>query len=282
MYNFKSKVVLVTGAARKRGIGHATAVTFAKSGADVIVSGRYRPTKDLPGEEKAEGWKGLDSVVEEIESYGVRGLATTADVSDRQQVEDMVKQALDKFGHIDYLVANAGVLQRAPFLETTDEIWHRILDTNLDGVFYCCQAVLRHMMARGGGGAIVNVSSRGGKMGDLNTSAYCASKFAVNGLTQVLGIEFGPHNIRVNSVCPGRVSTDMMYAEKVWKTSQEKGIDIKEAAKLVHDDAIPFTPLRRPAFADEIASVIAFLCSDEASFITGQAINIDGGRLMAH
>jgi len=282
MYDFKGKVALVTGAARKRGIGHATAIKFAKSGADVVVNGRHHPSEAFPAEEKAEGWKGLDSVVEEIESYGVQGLAVTADISERQQVEDMVQKALGEFGRIDYLVANAGILVRAPFLETTEEIWHRTLATNLNGVYYCCQAVLPHMVARGGGGAIVNVSSRAGKMGDANVSAYCASKFAINGLTQVLGIEFGPHNIRVNSVCPGRVSTDMMYAEKVWKTSQEKGIDIKEAAMLVHDDAIPLTPLRRPAFAEEIASLIVFLCSDEASFITGQCINVDGGRLTAH
>jgi 3-oxoacyl-[acyl-carrier protein] reductase/meso-butanediol dehydrogenase/(S,S)-butanediol dehydrogenase/diacetyl reductase len=279
---FENKVALVTGAARKMGIGHATAVRFAREGAHVIVNGRYRAPEDFPEEEKQEGWRGLDSVIREIEECGVKGLAITADVTDRRQVDEMVKKAVAEFGRIDYLVANAGVLLRVPFLELSEADWHRIIDINLNGVFYCCQAVLRHMMERGGGGAIVNVSSRAGKMGEAGVSAYCAAKFGVNGLTQVLGIEFGPHNIRVNSVCPGRVSTDMMRAQEVWKTAREKGLDIKEAARLVHKDAVELTPLQRPAFAEELASVIAFLCSDEASFITGQCINVDGGRLTAH
>jgi len=282
MYDFKGKVALITGAARKRGIGRATAVRFAMGGANVVVNGRYRPPESFPEEEEADGWKGLESVVEEVESYGVQGLAITADVSDRQQVEDMVQKILAELGRIDYLVANAGILTMAPFLEVNDEDWNRTLAVNLDGVFYCCQAVLRHMVARGGGGAIVNLSSRVGKMADPNISAYCASKFAVNGLTQVLGIEFGPLNIRVNSVCPGRVSTNMSKADEVWQVMQEKKIDFKEATMIVHEDVIPLTPLRRPALAEEIASVITFLCSDEASFITGQCLNVNGGRLTAH
>lgn len=282
MYDFKGKVALVTGAARMRGIGHATAIGFARDGANVVVNGRYRPPESFPEEEKAIGWKGLESIVAEVESYGVRGFGITADITERKQVEAMVDKVLAKFGRIDYLVANAGILKQTPFLEVTDAEWHQIIATNLHGVFYCCQTVLQHMVARGGGGAIVNVSSRAGKMGEKNTSAYCASKFGVNGLTQVLGIEFGPYNIRVNSVCPGRVSTNMMRADKVWHLSHEKGLDIKEAAMQVHDDAVALTPLRRPAFADEIASAILFLCSDEANFITGQCINVDGGRLTAH
>jgi NAD(P)-dependent dehydrogenase (short-subunit alcohol dehydrogenase family) len=282
MYDFKGKVALVTGAARKRGIGHATAVRFAMGGADVVVNGRYRPPEEFPEEEKAEGWKGLDSVVEEIETQGVRGFAITADITDSQQVQDMVNKALAKFGRIDFLVANAGINMPRPFLEVKEEDWHRIMAVNLHGVFYCCQAVARHMVERGGGGAIVNVASRAGKQGIENNSAYCASKFAVNGLTQVLAIEFGSHNIRVNAVCPGRTITNIIFADKIWRLAREKGIDIMEAAKILNDDWVPFAPLRRIAFPEEIANAIVFLCSDEASFITGQSINVDGGRLTAH
>ncbi len=282
MYDFKDKVALVTGAARKRGIGHATALRFAREGASVVINGRYRPPEEFPEEEKFEGWKGLESVAEEIKAQGVPALAITADITDSKQVRDMVDRALAEFGRIDFLVAGAGINIRRPFLEYKEEDWHQVLAVNLNGVFYCCQAVVRHMMERGGGGAIVNISSRAGKIGIANYAAYCASKFGVNGLTQVLGIELGPHNIRVNAVCPGRTITNIIHADKVWELAREKGIDIMEAAKVVYDDWVPVTPLRRAAFPEEIADVIVFLCSDEASFITGQCINVDGGRLTAH
>ena len=282
MYDFKGKVALVTGAARKRGIGHATAVRFAMEGADVAINGRYRPPEEFPEEEKFEGWKGLDSVVEEIEAQGVRGLAITADISDRKQVQAMVDRTIVEFGHIDFLVANAGINVRHPILEFKEEDWHSVIAVNLNGAFFCCQAVAKHMVERGEGGAIVNVSSRAGKMGVANYGAYCASKFGVNGLTQVLGIELGPHNIRVNAVCPGRTVTNIIRGNQVWEVSREKGIDITEAAKIVHDDFASVAPLKRPASPEEIANAIVFLCSDEASFITGQCINVNGGRLTAH
>jgi NAD(P)-dependent dehydrogenase (short-subunit alcohol dehydrogenase family) len=282
MYDFKGKVALVTGAARLRGIGHSTAVRFAMEGANVAVNGRARPLDEFPEEEKAEGWKGLDSVVEEIEKQGVRALGITADISERKQVQDMIDKVLAEFGRIDFLVANAGINIRSPFLEVKEEDWHQILSVNLSGVFYCCQAVASHMVERGGGGAIVNVSSRAGKMAIPNRAAYCSSKFGVNGLTQVMAIELGQHNIRVNAVCPGRTITNIVWADKVWKVAREKGIDMMEASKIVYDDWVPLTPLGRAALPEEIANVILFLCSEEASFITGQCINVNGGRLTAH
>ena len=274
---------MVTGAARKRSIGHATAVRFARGAADVVVSSRYRPPDKFPEEEKAEGWKGLDSVVEEIESQGVRALAITADFTDSKQVKDMVDQTLAEFGRIDFLVTTAAINIPSPFLEIKEDDWHRVMKVNLDGVFYCCQAVARHMVERGESGAIVNVSSRAGKIGIERNGAYCASKFGVNGLTQVLAMELGPQNIRVNAVCPGRtLSSNQLSADDVWKLAREKGIDIMEATNILNKDSLPFIPLGRIALPEEIANVIVYLCSDEAGFITGQCINVDGGRLTAH
>jgi len=282
MYDFKGKVALVTGASRKRGFGHATALRFAMEGANVVVNSRYRPPEEFPEEEKAEGWAGLDSVVKEIEEQGVQGLAITADISDREQVQGMVEKAVAEFGRIDFLVANAGTLTRGALLEYKAEDWRRTLAVNLDGVFYCCQAAARHMVERGGGGAIVNISSRAGKMGMINHGAYCASKFGVIGLTQVLAVELAPCKIRVNAVCPGRFPTKIASEVEVWKMAREKGIDMMEAVNIVHADTVPLTPMHRVGYPEELASVIIFLCSDEASFMTGQSINVDGGRLMAH
>lgn len=281
MYDFKGKVALITGAARKRGMGHAAAIRLAKCGADVVVNGRYRPPEEYPKEEKAEGWKGLESAVVEIESCGVRGLAITADVTDRKQVQDMVEQVVSELGKIDILVANAGVYVPQPFLETEEEQWHRHIAANLTAVFYCGQAVARHMVARKSG-VIVNVASLSGKVGRANVSAYTASKFGVVGLTQVMAVELAPYNIRVNAVCPGRFLTDLSDYGKAANMASEQGISVTEAAHIIHADAVNVTPLGRLGYPDDAANLIAFLCSDEASFITGQSINVDGGRLMAH
>ncbi len=281
MYDFKGKVALITGAARKRGIGHATAIRLARCGANVAVNGRFRPVEEFPEEEKAEGWRGLESVVEEIESCGVKGMAITADITDRKQVQDMVDGVVKEFGRIDILVANAGVYVPQPFLETGEEQWHRHIAANLTGVFYCGQSVARHMVERKSG-VIVNVASLSGKVGRANVSAYTASKFGVVGLTQVMALDLAPHNIRVNAICPGRFLTDLSDYAKARQIASEKGISVTEAAHGIHADAVQATPLGRLGYPDDAASLIAFLCSDEASFITGQSINVDGGRLTAH
>jgi len=245
------------------------------------VNGRFRPVEEFPEEEKAEGWRGLESVVAEIESCGVRGMAFTADITDRQQVQDMVDGVVKELGRIDILVANAGVYVPQPFLETGEEQWHRHIAANLTGVFYCGQSVARHMVERKSG-VIVNVASLSGKVGRANVSAYTASKFGVVGLTQVMALDLAPHNIRVNAICPGRFLTDLSDYTKARQIASEKGISVTEAAHGIHADAVQATPLGRLGYPDDAASLIAFLCSDEASFITGQSINVDGGRLTAH
>lgn len=191
----------------------------------------------------------------------------------------MVAKTLAEFGRIDFLIANAGINIQGPLLDYKEEDCHRVIGVNLDGVFYCCKYVARHMVERGGGGVIVNVSSRMGKTGRPNNAAYCASKFGVNGFTQALAKELAPHKIRVNSVCPGRFITNQAQSDKIWKLAREKGIDIMEAAKIVYTDATPFIPMNRAGYPEELASVIVFLCSEEASYITGANIMVDGGRL---
>ncbi len=273
-------MALVTGAGRRHGFGRAIALGFAAGGADVVVSSRHRPPGEFTEGERAEGWQGVFSVAQECQSCGVRAMAVAADIADITQVKGMVEQAVEEFGRIDFMVANAGIYVQSPILDLRDEDWQRSLAANLDGVFHCGQAAACHMVARGGGGVIVNMASISGKTGRPNIGAYAASKFGVVGLTQVMAMELGPHNIRVNAVCPGRFLTDLTEYDRAQAMARERKIDIMEAGKFLHADAIP--PLGRLGLPADVAGVVLFLCSEEASYITGQAINVDGGRLTAH
>ncbi len=291
MYDLSGKVAIVTGAARKRGLGRAIALLLAKEGADVVVVGRKYPdskSEIFLEEELAEGWRGLDSVVEEIQAAGRHGLAVRADLSVSNDVGRMVEEATAKFGKIDILVNNAAYFwprngnqpMFTDLIDLPEEVWDRVLEVNLKGPFLCCKSVAKRMILRGKGGKIVNISSRAGKTGIAGIGAYCCSKFGLNGLTQTLALELAPYKINVNSVCPGRIRTQQYGVNMIKSLAQQKGISIEEARSQVDADVLPFIPLGRVAEPEEVASVVAFLCSSESDYMTGQAINVTGGRIM--
>lgn len=284
MYNFKDKVAFVTGASRRRSLGHEIAARFAREGANVVVSSKFRAPEDFPEEEKLLGWKGLDSTLEEIEAQGVRGLGITADITDAKQVQDMVGKAVAEFGRIDMFVANAGAaLMNRDILTCTEEDWRRIIDINLTGAFLSCQAVARHMVDRGEGGAIVLVGSTAGKIAEAHVGAYCPSKAGVIALGQVLAIELVEHKIRVNTVCPGHFTTNLLAGQPAFELARKKGIEVAEASNEILKDLYTQRILmKRIGYPRELANVVVFLASDEASFITGQAYNVDGGFQISH
>lgn len=243
---FKDKVTLITGAAQ--GIGEATAIAFAKEGANLVLV-------DL---------RELSEIRQRIEKEGRKVLTLQVDVSDSNMVEKMVKITVDRFGRLDILVNNAGVISRGTIEDITDEELDRILDINFKGVFYCCRAAVP-IMKKQGYGKIVNVSSITAKRGD-NTTAPCygASKGAILTLTRSLARQLGPFGINVNAVAPHAIDTPMM---KYWDETKRKAV-------------IESLPVRRMGKPEDVASAILFLCSDEASFITGETLNINGGYLM--
>jgi NAD(P)-dependent dehydrogenase (short-subunit alcohol dehydrogenase family) len=239
----KERVALVTGAAR--GIGLATAERFLNGGYRVALLDNNATT--------------LDAAVRGLETD--KALKIVCDVSDAQQVAKAVDQVKSSFGRLDALVNNAGIADFLPVLETSFEMWRQIFATNLDGPFLCSQACAPVMMEQGGG-AIVNITSISGLRASTLRTAYGTSKAALAHFTKQLSAELGEHHIRVNSVAPGPIDTDM--------------------AKKVHDAAIradyhAHIPLNRYGLVEEVASVIYFLCSDEASYVTGQEICVDGG-----
>lgn len=276
MGNLQGKVALVTGAARKRGIGRAIAVRLAADGADVVVSGSPRDPASYPEHERAEGWKGIDSVVEEIHALGRRAIAVDCDVSVRAQVENLVARATGELGRINVLVNNAADPgDRLPIVEMDDEVWYRVIDVNLNGLYLVTKAVARQMIEAGQGGRIINISSTAGRVGIAGYGAYCATKFATIGFTQQLAVELASHQILVNCVCPGSTDTDMMD-ETFRRTAVRLGLP-PDAPKA---GTIQRIPLGRQGRPEDQAAVVAFLASEDSAYMTGQSVNVDGGIRM--
>lgn len=278
MASLAGKVALVTGAARYRGLGRAIALRLARDGADVIVSGRPAAQSSVTQAERDMGWQGVASLAAEIEGMGRRALGLEFDVTDAKSVNAAVASALEQFGHIDVLVNNAGVPSgagAASILDMDDALWYDTVDVNLNGVYLVTKAVGRAMRERDGGGSIINISSLAGRRGLPDYGAYCASKFGVVGMTQQLALELARHNIRVNCVAPGSHSTDMMDGT-IGRTAARVGVTTDQVTAGIRAAA----PLGRQGLPEELAASVAFLAGDEASFITGQTLNVDGGAQM--
>ena len=272
------KVAIVTGAGRMRGIGRAIALRLAEEGAAVVVTAVARPAESLPQHEREAGWSGVASVAREIESSGSRALAMDVDVTKPDQVRKMVEGAREQFGRVDILVNNAGlaiVSGKKNLWEVDDEEWFREIDVNLHGVYHCCKAVAPVLIEQGEGGKIVNISSLAGRVAQPQYGGYTPAKFAVIGLTQMLALELAPHKVNVNAVCPGSTDTDMMDGT-FRRTGERMGIPFE----MIKEGVKRFVPLGRQGAPSEIAAVVAYLASPLADYITGQAINVDGGVLM--
>jgi len=275
----EGKVAIVTGAGRMRGIGRAVALRLAQEGADVAVTAIGRPPGEFPQAEREAGWRGVESVAEEIERLGRRALALNVDVTDAAQVGDMVKRTQAELGRIDVLVSNAGlalVSGKRSLWEMDDEEWRREVDVNLNGVYLCCKAIAAVLVERGEGGKIVNVASSAGRLAQPQYGGYTPAKFGVIGLTQMLAKELAPHGVNVNAVCPGSTDTDMMDGT-FRRTGERMGIPFE----MVKQGVKRFIPLGRQADPAEIAAVVAYLASPRADYITGQAISVDGGLVMS-
>ncbi|MEM6683936.1 MAG: SDR family NAD(P)-dependent oxidoreductase [Pseudomonadota bacterium] len=267
------KVALVTGAARKRGLGRAIAMRLAQDGADVIVTGR--PNGGLTPAEEDAGWQGLASVVADIKALGRRAMAVETDVTKKDDVAALAQAIANAFGRIDILVNNAGHASgagSARILDMDDATWFDAVDVNLNGVYLVTKAIGRLMRDYANGGSIINISSLAGRRGLPDYGAYCATKFGVVGLTQQLALELAGLDIRVNCIAPGSHSTDMMDGT-LGRTSDAYGISPEDALGAIKQ----VVPMGRQGLAEELAAACAFLAGPDASYITGQTLNVDGG-----
>lgn len=244
------KVAIVTGGTS--GIGRDTAARFAKAGAKVVVAGRR----------EAEGNETLGLV----RAAGGDGLFVKADVSQAAQVQALVEKTVQKFGRLDLAFNNAGIEgSTTPIVEQPEAEWDRTMAINLKGVWLCLKYEIQQMIQQGGGGAIVNMSSVAGFIGSNGFATYCASKHGVLGLTKSAAMEAAPHGIRVNAVCPAVIETAM--GERLFGDPQ------------VREYMVGLHPLGRFGTPMEVAEAVLWMCSDGASFMTGQSLILDGGFL---
>jgi NAD(P)-dependent dehydrogenase (short-subunit alcohol dehydrogenase family) len=278
MSSLDGKVALVTGAASKRGMGHAVAVRLAKEGADVVVLDKYAAPKSIwPGD---EGWGGLDDVVKEIKAQGREGLAVVADVSSGKAVDEAVAKALKKFKKIDILVHCGGIRgsMTTPIVNLSEEEWRTSLDINLTGSFLISKAVAKTMIPDGEGKKIVLFGSKAATQGYAGSSGYCASKHGILGLGRTLAAELAQYKINVNIINPGGFDTNLRDQEII-KRAKTQGISLAEAITQEGKKSGPGpgVPLGRLGKPEEIADLVFFLVSDQSVYITGKAIDIDGG-----
>jgi NAD(P)-dependent dehydrogenase (short-subunit alcohol dehydrogenase family) len=276
MTSLEGKVALVTGAASKRGMGHAIALRLAREGADLAVADKYAAPRSLFAGD--EGWGGLDEVASEIESLGRRALAVVADISVSQEVDKVVSQAQERFGQIDILVNCVGILgtMDTPFTDFAEEDWRRILEVNLTGSFLISRAVAKCMVSKGQGGKIVIIASLAANRGVPGNVAYCASKWGIIGLVKTMALELAGHGINVNAINPGSIVTNIRDADFA-KMEKELDITFDEARERDFQKFLPNIPMGRFGTTNEIADLALFLVSDQSSYITGEAINISGG-----
>lgn len=241
------KVAIVTGSSR--GIGKGIARIFAGAGAEVVVCSR-----NLDGK--------LESAADEIRKLGKRSLAVKADVTRQADIDNLVKKTMDEFGAIDILVNNAGTAVRTPVFEHSEEDWDRVVDTNLKSYFLCSRAVGKIMVQQKWGN-IINISSMRGIVAAPGRISYTVSKAGVLMLTRVLALEFASYNIRVNTIAPGWVRTEL--TEHQWKDPK------------ICSEINATIPMDRWASVDEMATVALFLASELSSYVTGQTLVVDGG-----
>ena len=263
----EDKVAIVTGAGRMRSIGRAIALELAKAGCNVVVTGTGRRPDSFPDDEKAAGWQDIHSVAAEIRAMGRRALPLVCNVTDLGEIASLADRVMQEFGRIDFVINNAATARggdRVPIVDVDPAAWDNVINVNLNGCFYMSHVLGRKLIEQRHDGAIINISSIGGKLMAPNTAAYAASKAGLHAMTAAMCGEVGQYDIRVNAVCPGIVMT-----------SRLDDLTPEQWDGIIHSHI----PLKRAGTPAAVGSMVVYLCSDQGNWISGQLISVDGGQL---
>lgn len=254
------KIAIVTGAGQ--GLGEAIALRLAKEGCKVSIA-------DI-------NFSAAKKVAQKIEEAGGHSLSLEVDVTKSKQVKLMVEQTVSKFGGVDILVSNAGILRVHEITEFPEEEWRRVIDVNLISYFLTAKEVAK-VMKKQKSGVIIQINSKSGKKGSYQNSAYAASKFGGIGLTQSIALDLAPYGIRVNTICPGNLFDSPLWVHTLYDKYAKKWSISKEEVRKKYESQVP---LSRGCTYEDVTNILVFLASDESSYMTGQAINVTGGQEM--
>ncbi len=270
------KVIIVTGSGRKTGLGQGILQHFAENGSKCVVTDLGTPQQHM-GADHIGSTAEMEEVAADLRSRGAEVITIPCDVRKDTDCRNLVAQTVAAFGRLDVMVNNAGIgYLMKPLLETDESEWDAVLDVNLKGAFLCTKYAAKQMIVQGNGGRIINIASQAAKSGFPHMAPYCASKHGMIGLTRSNAIELGAHKITVNAVCPNHVTTGLGAKQNDY-FSKLLGFDSVDA--YVANMAAK-NPLGRPGLASDTAAVCAFLASEAANYMTGEALNISGGEEM--
>lgn len=274
MYDLKGKTAIVTGSGRIDGIGEAIILKLAEQGCNVVVSDIGVSKGDNFSEEHIGTTDDMETIVKKAKNKGVNAMAVVCDIRFEDQVSKLVKTAKDAFGSVDIMVNNAGVgYIMEPITEFKEASWDAVLDVNLKGAFLCSKHAAIQMIDQGRGGAIINIASQAAKSGFPYAAAYTASKHGMIGLTRSNAVELGEHKIRVNAVCPNHITTGLGHWQNKF-FSDKLGQNYDDYLQAIVDK----NPLKRTGLVEDIAKAVVFLASNQADYITGEAMNVSGGE----
>lgn len=272
---FNGKTAVITGSGRRKGLGEAIAMRLASEGANIVISDIGAPRDKATGREHIGTTDDMEAIAADIRATGAGASAFVADVRRLADMEALADHAVETHGSLDVWVNNAGIgYIMKPLMDVTEDDWRAVIDVNLTGAFFGLKAAARRMIDAKRGGRIVNIASQAAKSGFPHAQAYTSSKHGLVGLVRSASIELGPHGVTVNNVCPNHVTTGLgaWQNEYFSKVVGAKSVDDYLAAMANR------IPMRRAGLPEDTAAAVAFLCSDDAQYITGESMNVSGGE----